>query len=1282
MQNLGSLQRYQCSGILKASDEAVAFTYNSADHTLYILFAFGSICKQSVDIKDSGRVIQNDWISLADTFPSASRQSTKWKWITYLSEFNALVVGHEVGILGLVRLDTRQSEEIGIFESGILSIAWSSAQDMVAIATRSGTLVVLNTQWQVLHETKWSDLTQLVDTDSVVDVKLSWRDDSQYIAVNLGFTNSRLLLVLDASLAFHSVGRKEDEEYSQSITFPMDWCPDHSLIASCMFQNLWKIVFFERNGLTHGEFPLSAAFSRTSHEIEQLAWNISSDILAIVLKDLESGKCRVQLWTRQNYHWYLKQELQAQGASCFLRWDTERSYVLHSLATISDTSWQYTQQEFAWKVDASLSTVGVIDGNKLLITPFDKVIIPPPFAFKEIVLGKRSIIQICFSQKGTAVAIMSSDGQIAIVHDYLASCETILFEDSSISLTSLLAFIYTARESFVILAKSAQESVVLIEYTERKFVVAEESCIQLRLLSHSNQTNLVTQDIWGTLRLFSLDAEKLALKSNEIGSCGNRFVQMSATTGSSPHLIGLTAGGRLYLDDNLIFTAVTSFMLDASQPILLVTTSGTPSRLHVISLQALFSVLDECIGKAPQEHIARITDTRIIEHGAKLICVVPKQGQVILQADRGNLEILTPRILILLLVIQLLSEKSFVIALETCRKHRLDLNLLVDYNPEVFHNHLVAFLEELLASPKTASDRLCLFITNLHPVNVWVTKYGPQAAHFITEASRQDSKAPKVNDICNALTHAMKCSPHSANEAFLLPMVTCCIKQQPPQYQEVLNLLKSLKRNFPAQAKRAVKHLILLVDVDILYQESLKAYDIELARYIASYSQQDPKEYNSILNSLEVLPNGQALSPFGRFQVDEVLQRDEKAIENLITHLIQGSNLDDNRQKWTSKLVDLIVSSHLYDTALDKLTQNPACTWTASLSRRILLLKAHFLVKDSAEEAAYIYLSLDENELAVKACTAAGRWELALSLPVSSQTQEARGYLVAEKLLEIDRSKYACVAARIYVEYCKDIVGAITLLIEHMHWHESLRLVDLHDRRDLLQDIASAVLQQSDELLWELRSRAANYEKHHERMTTILEQRRLFQLHGIDSNRWSREDEIDSQSSACSSIMSSTANSKVYSDMSNTSSRSSVGSHNYPKTTQIGNFGMKEHVQASASHFYATHTISLQAQSISSKPKRHERRQHRIKPGSIEELQYVERGCEEAKPDSHLQSEVDETIKMLLYFKEFDKAIALQNCLKTFLQRIEKETVTTSPESDIKLSNTMQWKLTQFGERS
>lgn len=84
------------------------------------------------------------------------------------------------------------------------------------------------------------------------------------------------------------------------------------------------IIFFERNGLRHGEFTL-----RDNHEVLEVQWNADSDTLAILMLDKEKNASVVQLWTAKNYHWYLKQEYNYQTRVADIKWDAERGLVLH-----------------------------------------------------------------------------------------------------------------------------------------------------------------------------------------------------------------------------------------------------------------------------------------------------------------------------------------------------------------------------------------------------------------------------------------------------------------------------------------------------------------------------------------------------------------------------------------------------------------------------------------------------------------------------------------------------------------------------------------------------------------------------------------------------------------------------------------------------------------------------------------------------------------------------------------------------------------------------------------
>ena len=68
-----------------------------------------------------------------------------------------------------------------------------------------------------------------------------------------------------------------------------------------------QIIFFERNGLRHGEFLLP---NTADLMVEEVCWNNDSTVLAVWLKSLsETAKIvhKLQLWTTRNYTWYLKQ---------------------------------------------------------------------------------------------------------------------------------------------------------------------------------------------------------------------------------------------------------------------------------------------------------------------------------------------------------------------------------------------------------------------------------------------------------------------------------------------------------------------------------------------------------------------------------------------------------------------------------------------------------------------------------------------------------------------------------------------------------------------------------------------------------------------------------------------------------------------------------------------------------------------------------------------------------------------------------------------------------------
>ena len=87
---------------------------------------------------------------------------------------------------------------------------------------------------------------------------------------------------------------------------------------------------------------------------------------------------------------------------------------------------------------------------------------------------------------------------------------------------------------------------------------------------------------------------------------------------------------------------------------------------------------------------------------------IPHDVSLILQMPRGNLETVCPRALVVSTVREALDALDFKKALLLARKHRIDMNVLHDHNPERFMQNLRLFLSQI-----DDVEHLNLFISGL-----------------------------------------------------------------------------------------------------------------------------------------------------------------------------------------------------------------------------------------------------------------------------------------------------------------------------------------------------------------------------------------------------------------------------------------------------------------------------------------------------------------------------------------------------------------------------------------
>lgn len=247
------------------------------------------------------------------------------------------------GDLVVVRENPQDDEEkieiVGSVDAGIAAAAWAPDEELLAIVTRADTLILMTrdfepvtdvaltagdlktskhvsvgwgkkeTQFQGKRAKALRDPTvpEIVDEGklSVFDngrTSISWRGDGAFLAVNRAVLNSRRVIRI-----FTREGTIDSaSEPVDGLECALSWRPVGNLLAGVQrLADRLDVVFFERNGLRHGEFSLRLSKDEAdiwASEVS-LSWNIDSTVLAVSFRD------RVQLWTMGNYHYYLKKEI-------------------------------------------------------------------------------------------------------------------------------------------------------------------------------------------------------------------------------------------------------------------------------------------------------------------------------------------------------------------------------------------------------------------------------------------------------------------------------------------------------------------------------------------------------------------------------------------------------------------------------------------------------------------------------------------------------------------------------------------------------------------------------------------------------------------------------------------------------------------------------------------------------------------------------------------------------------------------------------------------------------
>uniref|UniRef100_A0A4W3I756 Elongator complex protein 1 n=1 Tax=Callorhinchus milii TaxID=7868 RepID=A0A4W3I756_CALMI len=828
-----------------------------------------------------------------------------------LPDQESVCVATSSGDVILYNVTNNQLECVGSVESGLTGMSWSPDQELVILTTGQETIIMMTKDFDPITEVRihqddfgegkfitvgWGKKeTQFhgsegkqAEVQSAVAwddqrPRVTWRGDGQLFAIGAicPVSGARKVRVWNREGVLQSTN-----EPVNGLEQALCWKPSGSLIASTQRKpNKHNVVFFERNGLVHGEFSLP--FDKDQVKVKELLWNSDSTVLAIWLEDLRS------LWTVGNYHWYLKQSLHfgcdPEGQIVSLMWDPESPHRLHILRL----GWQYLGYDWHWTTDRSIgedssdaANVAVINGDKVLVTSFRHTVVPPPMCTYQLQLSS-AVNQVMFypePQKSNNLAVLTTDNRIAVYqHDDggnqdstqkiggngLKMCVTMpklikMYRiksdeerrDKALTPMKLRLITWVKEDMFLALSQGSSTSQTvlcqLVTLSERESQEAElESRSPVTVDGHviSLCYNPKTQTVALELSdgqilkyLWALGSSEASVEPwKSTNGCLIQFPQPCVQTAlctidGEEVVLGLTERARFFVNDIEVASNMTSFIVH--DEFLLFTTHSHTCRCLSLKDTSLKANLVSSDSQPNDETVRRV------ERGSRIVTVVPQDSKLILQMPRGNLETIHHRALLLAQVRKWLDRLMFKEAFDCMRKLRINLNLIYDHNPKVFLENVEIFLKQI-----DSINYINLFLSELKEEDVTKTMY-PCLTSSSTAAPQTGNK---VDIVCDTLRITMeKINPHK----YSLSILTSHVRKSTPELEVALQKVHKLRANPPTDpeavsAEKALKYLLFLVDVNELYDHAVGTYDFDLVMMVAEKSQKVTKRANSFKKANE-----------------------------------------------------------------------------------------------------------------------------------------------------------------------------------------------------------------------------------------------------------------------------------------------------------------------------------------------------------------------------------------------------------------------------------------------
>ena len=993
-----------------------------------------------------------------------------------------VLAGGDVVIVREAPLPEQEKIEIvGSVDAGICAAVWAPDEEILAIVTRVDTLVLMSRTFEPLNEATLSseDLkvskhvsvgwgqketqfqgrrakaTRDPTVPEKVDqgepspyeddaVSVSWREDGQYVAVNKVVANHRRLIrVFTREAVLDSASEPVD-----GMESALSWKPSGQLIAGVKrSETKMEVIFFERNGLRHGQFDLRVSkvemdswASRVS-----LAWNIDSSVLAVSFKD------RIQFWTMGNYHYHLKQEIPlfTTVARLAFKWHPETPM----RATFTDAKSLY---DFTLLASVSRGStippydhgiVGVIDGRNLKLTPFKQAGVPPPMAFCNVQF-EYSVTDCAFSRDGQKIAVLTTaslelcqwktrtDNKgdfkfMPTVERRSVSFPPVTTEKGPTMILHITQIAIKDDEVFLLSPKQASKigCCYKLKWSNETDAVWEQVGVpdaSQNLVLDTRHDSLWATDPSENTTILLSDLELIKLSGSQSNSSIFSMPELcsdqanGSINGHIPeyHKVSFTSRGSLFVDDKVLVREVTSYILTSAH-LMFTTSSHLLKFVHLTDSPSTMQV--------PPDTPELDERCRNIERGGKIVTVIPSTYALVLQMPRGNLETIYPRLLVLSGIRNHLKQQDYLAAFLACQTHQVDMNILHDFDPEMFLSHIPQFIEQL-----KKPGRVDEFLSKLKDEDVTKTLYRD------TTAPQSNDTPPtklvpgsKINKVADAFLAFFTSTPPPT---YIRTTITAHVCKRPPGLPSALAQISTLlhptspSANAKEEADLAISHLFFLTpSPTLLFDAALASYNLQLTLLIAQNdSARDPGEYMPFLQSL------QDLAPLRRqYTIDNHLKKYEKALTSL------------HEMKEHDELKAYVLRHALYHAAIDLYKYDQPNRET------ITRLYAEYLTSQKSQHAhaATLYESLGDYAAAYPLYALSHQWRESLtcatlsSPPLNPEQISTLAHSLCTSTIE-HRDFRA--AAAIQSDYLHNHTEAARLFCKGSYFSHALRLLALH----------------------------------------------------------------------------------------------------------------------------------------------------------------------------------------------------------------------------------------------